>query len=338
MTGSLNAVDLSQIPAPQVVEVIDYEVILSEMLADLEARTIAAGLPFTPLVESDPVLKNLETVAFREFNLRQRVNDAAKANMVAYAIDGDLDNLGALMGVKRLTLDPGDAARGIPKTMESNDDYRRRIILSPEGFSVAGPVGAYVYHALSADSDVLDASATSPTPDDIKAIVQSVLASHGASPVLMTDMAAALEAATWPGEVIVTVLSRTGSGIAPPALVKKVADAVNADDVRPMTDIVTTKSAEIVPYSVRATIYTYPGPDSSVVMADALTRLKKYQASVHRLGKDVAMSGLSGALHTAGVQRVKFDAPLNDIVIGDTQASYCDPDQSIQVVFGGTDD
>ena len=46
--------------------------------------------------------------------------------------------------------------------------------------SVAGPTGAYEFHALSADGDVKDAAATSPAP----------------------------------GEVVVTVLSRTGDGAA----------------------------------------------------------------------------------------------------------------------------
>jgi phage-related baseplate assembly protein len=338
MAGSLSGVDLSQIPAPTVVEVIDYEIILADMLADFQSRMQSSGVAFTALVESDPTYKALEVAAYREFILRQRVNDAAKAVMLAYAIDGDLDNLGALMNVKRLTLDPGDPTKGIAPTMESNDDYRRRIVLAPEGFSVAGPVGAYVYHALSADPDVLDASATSPQPDDIRGIISAVLAAHNAPADLVADMNARLDAATWPGEVVVTVLSRTGSGAAPDALVQKVSDAVSAEDVRPMTDKVTTRSAEIVPYRVRATVYTYTGPDSSVVMADALKRLKAYQAGVHRLGMDVAMSGLAGALHTAGVQRVEFTEPMKDIVIADTQASYCDPDTDIEITYGGTDE
>jgi len=336
--AGINAVDLSQIPPPPVVEVIDYETILADMLADLQSRMSAAGVDFTALVESDPTYKALEVAAYREFIIRQRVNDAAKAVMLAYAIDGDLDNLGALLNVPRLTLDPGDPSKGIAPTMESNDDYRRRIRLAPEGFSVAGPAGAYVFHALSADADVLDASATSPTPDDIRAIISAVLAAHSADAALVADMNAQLDAAAWPGEVFVTVLSRTADGTAPESLLQTVGDIVNAEDVRPMTDAVTVRSAEIVPYTVKATIYTYSGPDSSVVMADALTRLKAYQAGVHKIGMDVAMSGLAGALHTAGVQRVEFTEPSANIIIGETQASYCDPVAGIEITYGGIDE
>ncbi|NIK10165.1 phage-related baseplate assembly protein [Xanthomonas arboricola] len=104
--------------------------------------------------------------------------------MLAFATGTNLDHLGALLGVARLVLDPGQPENGIAPTYESDVAFRRRIQLAPEGFSVAGPEGAYIYHALSAAADVMDASATSPAP----------------------------------GQVLVTVQSRTGDGAAPKAL------------------------------------------------------------------------------------------------------------------------
>src|SRR5258707_10016523 len=35
--------------------------------------------------------------------------------------------------------------------------FRSRVHLAPRGFTVAGPEGAYIYHARSADGQVLDA-------------------------------------------------------------------------------------------------------------------------------------------------------------------------------------
>lgn len=331
MAGSFTSVDLSQIPAPVVVEVIDHETIVADMLADLRARDET----FTATVESDPAYKELEVTAYRETLMRQRVNDAARAVMVAYAEDGDLDNLGALMNVKRLTLDPGDPLRNIPPTMESNTDYRRRIVLAPEGFSVAGPEGAYVFHALSADADVLDASATGPKPDDIRAIVSAVMTANNASAALVNAMNAALDAAVWPGEVLVTVLSRTGDGTASADLTAKVAASVNADNKRPMTDHVTVKPAQIVGYDIRATIYTFSGPDSSVVMTEARKRLDAYVAECHRLGRDVTLSAIYAACHVSGVQRVELTSPTSNIVIDRTQAPFC---RSIKLTPGGTDE
>ena len=143
--------------------------------------------------------------------------------MLAYARGSNLDHLGALMGVARLQLDPGVPAEGIPPTMESDEDLRRRIQLAPEGFSVAGPEGAYIFHALSADGDVLDASATSPTP----------------------------------GSVVVSIMSRTGNGAASSELVAAVQAVLASDNVRPLTDFVTVQSAEIVDFAVNATCLLY---------------------------------------------------------------------------------
>jgi phage-related baseplate assembly protein len=137
MAAGFTSVDLSRLPAPNVVEVIDFEVIRDDMLADLCERAPS----FDALVPSDPAYKLLEVAAYREMLIRQRVNDAAKAVMLAYAQRGDLDQLGALLGVERLILDPGNPDAGIPPTMESDEDFRRRIQLSPEGFSVAGRRG-----------------------------------------------------------------------------------------------------------------------------------------------------------------------------------------------------
>jgi phage-related baseplate assembly protein len=178
-------------------------------------------------------------------------------------------------------------------------DFRRRVQLSPEGFSVAGPEGAYVFHALSADAGVLDASVTSPTP----------------------------------GAVVVSILSRTGDGTAPQVLLDAVAAKLASDDVRPMTDFVTVQSAELVPYTVEATIYTYAGPDSSVVLSEATARLQRYIGESHRMGRDVTLSGIYAALHVGGVQRVNLMSPDADIEVARTQASFC---TNVTVSYGGT--
>lgn len=126
-------IDLSQLPAPEVVEPLDYEAILAEMLAHL--RTLDPE--FDALVESDPAYKILQAAAYRELLIRQRVNDAARAVMLAHATGADLEHLAALFGVARL---PG----------ESDTALRRRAQLAPAAYSTAGPRAAYLFHALGA--------------------------------------------------------------------------------------------------------------------------------------------------------------------------------------------
>ncbi len=296
---TFTAIDLSRVPAPQVVESLGFEQILAEMLDDLLAR----HPEFTALLESDPAIKLLEVAAYRELLLRQRINEAAQAVMLPYAMGTDLDNLGALFGVERLVIDPGDATAIPPvaATNESDSDFRYRIQLSLEGLSTAGPEGAYIYHALSASGGVLDASAISPTP----------------------------------GQVLVTVLSRIGNGVASPELQATVYAAINAESVRPLTDYVQVQSATITQYAIKATLYFYAGPDREVVLANAQAAAEAYAQAQHRLGRDVTLSGIYAALHQPGVQRVELTSPAASIVVGRQGATYC---TGITLHDGGLDE
>jgi len=286
------AVDLSRLQAPNVVEALSFETILAGMLADLVARDPT----FTALVESDPAMKILEVCAFREMLLRQRVNDAARSVMVAFALGEDLDHLAAGFRVFRLVLDEGDEET--PPTYESDDDLRRRVVLAPEGYSVAGPEGAYVFHALSADADVLDASVISPDP----------------------------------GEVVVTVLSRIGDGTAAGPLLTTVTAALNDEDVRPLTDQVTVQSATIIDFTIEAEVFTFIGPDAGVVLEQGLARLDEYLANSKKLGRDVTRSGIIAALTVEGVQDVVITSPAANVACDRTEAANC---TAIDVTHGG---
>jgi Phage-related baseplate assembly protein len=319
-----DAIQLSKLPFPNVVELVDFEAEYANIAADFKERVKDLLPDFDPAQESALPPKVLQSFVYKVITLRQRINDAAREVMLPYATKANLDNLGALLGVVRLVITPADPDHGIPDpVMEEDDDFRERITLAPSSFSVAGPEAAYVYHARSASGDVLDASATSPDPDDIKAIVNQVLASHGASAELVADMAAALNAAAWPGQVFVSVLSRQGSGVADADLLNLVNSTVSAESVRPLTDYVTTQSAEIIEFALNADMWFFAGPDSDVVKAAALASLNAYLAASRRMGRDITMSGLYAALQVAGVQNVVINEPANTIVVGPTQAAYC---------------
>lgn len=292
-------IDLSRLPPPDVIEALSFDAVFAEAKADLIARD--ATLAPVLALESEPLTKLLQVFAYREVLIRNRVNQAARARMIAFATGADLDHTVALLGVERLVITPADPVTGAEAVLESDEDLRRRYLLAPSSFSVAGPEAAYVFHALSADAAVLDASATSPAP----------------------------------GEVIVSVLARTEPGTAPAELLATVAARVSADTVRPLTDHVTVQSADIFPYEIVATIHTYEGPDSSIVMAQAQTNAEAYAVAQRRMGRDITLSGVYAALHVAGVQRVDLISPAADIPIGRTQASFC---TDIALTFGGLDE
>ncbi|MCO6024128.1 baseplate J/gp47 family protein, partial [Enterobacter hormaechei] len=162
-------VDLNQLAAPDVVEVLDYETILAERKATLvslypEEQQEAVARTLT--LESEPIVKLLEENAYREVIWRQRVNEAARAVMLAYAEDADLDQIGGNYNVERLVITPADDTTfpPTPAVMESNTDYRLRIQQAFEGLSTAGSTGAYQFHGRSADGRVADISVISPEP------------------------------------------------------------------------------------------------------------------------------------------------------------------------------
>lgn len=314
------AIQLNQLPPPDVIEALDLETIYATAAAKLEEL----WNQFDATKDSSLPAKILQVFSYVALMTRQRVNDAARAVMLPFAKGKNLDNLGALLGVLRLVITPADPDHGVPDpVLEEDGDFLERILLAPSSFSVAGPEAAYVYHARSASGDVLDASATSPEPDDIKALVNQVLASHGATAELVTAMNSAMDNAAWPGQVFVSVLSRMGSGEASDDLLQLVDATVSAESVRPLTDYVTVQSAEILPFEIDADMWSFAGPDSSVAMAAAQTSLNTYLAASRRMGRDITLSGLYGALQVAGIQNVVLNKPMATIVVGDTQAAYC---------------
>ena len=272
--GNFTAIDLSKLPAPNVIENLSYEEIFQSILSDF----LAKNPNYSTLFESDPAMILLEVCAYRELLLRNRINEAAKATMLAYATGSDLENIAATMsGVQKLE-------------NESDERLRQRTQLAPEGFSTAGPDGAYIFHALSASNDVKSVSVKSPNP----------------------------------GEVLITILSQNGSGIASQNLINTVLNKLSEDDVRPLTDRVLVQSAEIINYSVEAIITVYSGPSSVVVEAEARAALNKFILERHAIGLVVAISGIHKALHVDGVKKVQLISPTADVVTTNEQAAYCD--------------
>lgn len=114
--------------------------------------------------------------------------------------------------------------------VESDEDLRQRIRLSPSGKSTAGPKNAYRYFAISADSSVADAHVDSPSP----------------------------------GVVVITPILYGGQ-IPEQDILDKVLEACNADDVRPLTDYVKVTPPTTQSYDIELTYYTTPANETAVV-------------------------------------------------------------------------
>ena len=137
-------IDFARLPPPNVIEVIDYEKLLSIYKAQVLAKNpnLAAALN----LEQSPTNIILEAEAYGETIVRERINAAARACMLPFATKSDLDVIGARFNVERMA-------------GEDDPRLRRRIQLSMESFTTAGSPGSYIFHALSTSLDVKDVSA-----------------------------------------------------------------------------------------------------------------------------------------------------------------------------------
>lgn len=283
----------------------NVQTVLAEEMADAaqSAMLAATGFDADLLLQTLELTDGLDMPDQSRARLHKAIGAVLSESNPAYAMGGDLDQLAANYNVTRLTVTPADndAVPPVAAVMESDEALRLRVPAAFEGLSVAGPTAAYEFHARSADGRVADASATSPAP----------------------------------AEVVLTVLSREGDGTAEKDLLDVVEKALNSENVRPVADRLTVRSAEIIPYRVEATIFLYPGPEAEPVMAAAKASLQKYIASQTRLGRDIRRSAIFAALHVEGVQRVELASPLADVILNKTQAASC---TQWSVTNGGTDE
>ena len=291
MAESYDVINLSDLPVPDAIVVPDAAVIFGAWLARLREL----DPEFDAQVESDPTYKQGEVTAFQLTLAFQRVNDAVRAVFLASAQNADLDQIGAAFNVGRMVIVPAnpDAVPPTDAVMEEDEAFRERIQLSWSQLNTAGARNAYRFHARSADEDVLDADAYGPEE-------------HGRA-----------------GEVDVYVLSREGNGTASEALLDAVSARLNADEIRPLTDFVTVKSAIINDYSVTAELEIPDGPDAGEVLENAKNTLLSYTRLANRINGMVPLSAIYAALQQTGVARVILSSPRADIEPATGTAPRC---------------
>ncbi|HDN2673431.1 TPA: baseplate J/gp47 family protein, partial [Klebsiella michiganensis] len=241
-----------------------------------------------------------QAMTYRELLLRQRINEGAAACMLSHATGDDLDNIAANLDTERLVITA--ATDTTDAVTEGDENLRLRAQAAFEGMSVAGPSAAYEYFARSASGKVAAVRATSPAP----------------------------------AEVVIAILSSDGDGTASDELIATVQAAVNDEDARPLGDRVTVQSAEIIEYTIDATLYLYPGPESEPIINAAIASLKMFLADADKkIGRDVVRSAISASLHVQGVQRVVINSPESDLQIDNTQVAR---NTGYSVENGGTDE
>ena len=175
---------------------------------------------------------------------------------------------------------------------EDNASYYERMRDSMESFSTAGPINGYIYWTKPVSSAVLDVAVTSP------------------------------EACV----VDVRVILQDGQE-ATPAVLKEIEEALNASDIRPLTDIVTVSAPDTVDFSIDVTFYiAQPNRESAAAIERevraAVDDFIVWQTS--KMGRDINPSYLTKMMMDAGAKRVEVRQPtfqsVEDIAVGKLQS------------------
>lgn len=301
--------DLNNVPAPDVIQSIEFEALLQEIKDDI--------LKYDPMMasvidlESEPANKLAQAFAYRIMIERNQANSMAKSIMLAHATGADLDNLGALpfFNVER-------------QPDEDDDSFRQRIRFSLSSLSIAGPESAYIYHALSAHTDIKSAGIDTPEFERVN-VDQSLLSQLPDNAIVLTPRYTASLSEPYPCDVAVTILSKTGNGQATADEINAVVALFERDDIIPITDHPRVRSAEIIEFDVLADLTLYPNADSDNVTALAKSNLESLFERQLNIGYDVTRSAIISAVSVEGVQNVALTTPANDIEIDNHQAGHC---------------
>ena len=295
-------IDMSTVAPPDVVQPLDFEALFSELKAEILARL--PELADVLELESEPITKLLQVMAYREVLLRQRVNEAARAVMVAYAVGGDLEQIGANYGVARL---PG----------ETDTRLRHRVQQAFNRLAAAGPADAYRQHALGVSAEIRDVQVFSEAPGRVTV---TVLAPHLVPTAdADTTQAAAGLALFGPAPSGHALVIQPNDG----PLLRAVLQALSAEDVRPLTDAVVVRAPRLIAFTIAAVVEVLPGPDATLVLQRRRAALQSYLASCQTQGTDVTRAGIVAALVEPGVKDVRLAQPTGNVTVAQGEIAAC---------------
>lgn len=166
--------------------------------------------------------------------------------------------------------------------LESDESLYKRMKASEDTYSTAGPMGGYEFFAKSVSSAITDVRAISPSA----------------------------------GCVSVYPLMENGE-IPNAEILQAVNKALNADDVRPLTDKVTVLPPEVVEYEIDFTYYipAESASSASTIEAAVVEAVDKFIFwQNEKLGRDINPSQLISLLMDTGVKRVEVRKPSFAVV------------------------
>jgi phage-related baseplate assembly protein len=279
-------IDLSRLPPPTIIEVVDYETLQAQFLARFAeawtaARTKDPTLPEWNVggLETDPAVIAAEAWSYLRLLDRQRVNDVIKALLAPLAEGDDLDNVVARIGVERLTIVAATATTAA--VMESDARLLQRYLLA---FTrpAAGSADRYLYEAMTA------------------------------WPMMLTGRVNGRSVHGRKGDVDIVVAGPDGRDATDEELAV-VRAACTSTSVKPEATSVSILRATRVIYAVAGKVTVPNGPDAETVRLEAVGRILAAGTARMTIGAEVPVNALEGAAYGTSVTRADLAAPASDI-------------------------
>lgn len=257
---------LSQLPAPAAIEETDFEGIFARKKAALTAlcpESIRETVAQTLELESEPLTIDLQQQAYQELLVRNRINEAVKANLLAYAQGSDLDHIAAQYGLSRKTIraaDP-DANPPVAAEYETDDAFRARVQAHPEKYA-AGPRTAYEAHAIDAHPQITHARAVRRAAGTVEVYI------------------------------------KTQSGTPDETILTAAREYLSAETRRPLCDNVQVTAAQPKDAAVEYSAEYHPAANIQAERQTACEALDNLWRQNAHIGASVALSKIIGALDT----------------------------------------
>tara|TARA_R110002049_G_scaffold285335_1_gene466161 strand:+ start:1228 stop:2139 length:912 start_codon:yes stop_codon:yes gene_type:complete len=281
-------INLSTLAAPLAIEDLSYKALFTDFKDRFQAfwdaeRALNANLPAYNVgaLETDPVTIVYQAAAYIRLLDRQRVNDAVKALLPAFAKGADLDALVARNAVVRLTVI--EATGADPAVMESDANLLNRYLLSFDR-GAAGTRDRYLFEA------------------------------HTAVPVIPVGGAFV---AGWRehgrrGDVDIVACGPDGRDLTEAEL-SDLRVGVLADSVVPEASSAAVKPAIRFEYQVEQKIIIRRGPSPAVVAADVEARIRELTDERTIINGTVPRDFIAGAAHGPNVVKAITTSPMVDI-------------------------
>ena len=300
---------------PSVLESINSDQIISDRMARFKIRWSEEDPPNAAQydiaqLEFDPIKILTENGAYFELMIRDRVNQAARAVMLAFSYGTNLDAIASRYpsGVPRI---PG----------ESDDNYRRRIWLSPNVLGPHGTTESYAFYALSAlGANVLrDAAAFTTRGTGIVTI--PILVDKPTLALSEQQVMAIVQKQIRTGLIDPLKLSfDTSPGPAPVPTNDQILEVykyVTANTRKGLTDEIVIARPKVIQTRYDISLKTFPGYDLAGVMTNVAAGLMQLIEKQRWLGYDHTIMNIDGVLTDAGgVYNRIIRQPQGDVIVG----------------------